>query len=168
MTDTEPLNYQFVCTVSQSLRHLHWRWRKIYSSWSKWVAGSLDSLKSTSPRTESRGCYGAKGLGRRSFQETKGSFPMRGPWGIWLLGASKAAEGLPSGDCNLPEAFSFSCKRSSQILETPESPLRLNRKTANWFHIYSNPQVPGFRVRSRTMFTLSSGESWRINMLACI
>ena len=50
------------------------------------------SLKSAFTRAESRGFYSAKGLGKRSFGETKGksTFPSLqiSPWAIRLLGVS--------------------------------------------------------------------------------
>ena len=102
--DTKPLNLKFVCLTHSKPNtetSVLGDGERSHLNWPRWDNGSLGSLNSAFARTESREFYRAKGLGRRSFKETKESLPIN-PWAIWLLGL-KAAEGQPSGDGNLLE-----------------------------------------------------------------
>ena len=78
---------------------------RFYLNWPKREGGSIDLLKSALTRAESRGFYRAKGLGRRSFRETKRSLPIS-PW------ASVAAGSWPSVIAASLRALSFFCKTS--------------------------------------------------------
>ena len=72
-----------------------------HSSWPRQEGGSMDSLKPTLSRAKGRVFYIAKGLGKRSFGETKGSLQ------ISPGQSATATGGWPSGDCNLPEGILF-------------------------------------------------------------
>ena len=120
-----------------------WRWRNIYSNWPKWVGGGLGSLKPTSPRTESRGVLWSWGAWWEELRGNKG-VTLNRPLGTLTSGLQQLLKASHGVIATSLKAFSFFCKTSSQILNTAQSPLKLNRKTANWFNMYSNAEVPGF------------------------
>lgn len=76
----------------------------------------------------------------------------------------KPLDNLTSAIPWLLSAFSFFYKTNSQIFETPESSPQVKQETANWFNIYSDPQVPGFGPVHCLRFKIPS--FWRTEQLS--
>lgn len=94
ISDIEPLNLKFVCqcTVSQSPRRQCLEMEKGLFKFAKMRRWEDRFSQFHHNKRRKQGFYGAKGLGNRSFRETKGKSvflsPQTSPWAITLLGVN--------------------------------------------------------------------------------
>ena len=114
------------CTGSQTQRHQCSDTEKDLFKLAKMQGGSLGSLKSTSPKA--RGFLELRRLaggasGKRGVTPDKPLSTLTSG----LQGLLRASQPVMAAS---PKAYSFFCKTSSQILGTPESPLKLHRKNS--------------------------------------